>query len=186
MRLSQLLLAAGLLFSAVTFAQSPATGGFTESRTADGVKVLKGKVPLQTFMNDSAFRWFYTGVNKYQPSSSASIDFIKSKRTKFNVSIIAGTWDTETQQALPKFVKVLILSSYATENIAIYAVDQKNEAGVEVPFKFKKLPVFIISRDGKEVGRIVGEPDGSNLETELSKILLKATKNDKPDEIPQQ
>lgn len=181
MRLTQLLLAAGLLFSTCTFAQ---TGGFTETRTADGVKVLKGKVPLQTLMNDSAFRWFYQGVNKYQPSSSVSVDFIKSKRTKFNVTIIGGTWDSETQSVMPKFVKVLILASYATENIAVYAVDQKNEAGVEVPFKFKKLPVFVISRDGKEVGRIVGEPEGSNLETELSKILLKATKNDKPDTMP--
>ncbi|WP_123891710.1 hypothetical protein [Chitinophaga costaii] len=184
MRLSQLLLATGLLFSTVSFAQSQ--GSFTESRTADGVKVLKGKVPLQTLMNDSAFRWFYTGVNKYQPGSSAAVDFIKSKRTKFNVVAIGGTWDPASQDALPKLVKILILASYSTETIDIYGVDQKNDAGVNVPFKFKRIPTFIITREGKEVGRINGNPEGSNIETELSQILLKATKNDKPDPAPEQ
>lgn len=180
MRLSHLLLAAGLLFGATaSFAQT--NQPFTESRTAEGVKVLKGKPTLQTFMSDSAFRWFYTGVNRYQPNTAAAVDFLKAKREKFNITVIIGTWDATSQEAFPKLTKVLLQASYPAETMEIFCVDQHNEAGVTVPYKFKKIPTVVVSRNGKEVGRIVGDPTASNYETELSKIVFDATRNDKPD-----
>ena len=52
MRLKSLLLG-GLFLFAATLAQAQ-----------NGGKVLKGKLDLKALTSDSAYAWFYTGVNK--------------------------------------------------------------------------------------------------------------------------
>ena len=171
MRLKSLLLAGSLLLSTLTWAQS-------NSGKASGTKkVIKGKVTMQTLMNDSALPWFYTGVNNYQPNDNM-LNYIKDNRGKFNVVAFVGTWDDQSRTMLPELYKILILGGSPDEQITTYGADEKMETGAPTDYKVKKLPTFIMLRDGKEIGRISGDLDDT-LEGDMAKILLKANRKDK-------
>jgi hypothetical protein len=170
MRLKSLLLGACLLLSAMSWAQ-------TTSTASNGKKVLKGKIDMKTLMNDSSAAWFYSGVNKYQPNDNM-LNYVKVNRGKFNVVAVIGTWDDASRRALPALYKVIILAGSPDEQITTFGADEKLQTDAPTDYKVKKLPVFIIFREGKEIGRInADEPD--TVESALAKVLLKANRKEK-------
>jgi hypothetical protein len=171
MRLKSLLLVGSLLLSVLTFAQT------TASRASNGKKVLKGKIDMQTLMNDSAFAWFYTGVNGYQPNDNM-LNYVKDNRGKFNVVAVVGTWEEQSRLLLPALYKIMILAGSPDEQVLTYGVDEKLQSSAPQDYKVKKLPTFIVLRDGKELGRLSGEV-GESLESDIAKILLKANRKEK-------
>lgn len=173
MRLKTILLGGGLLFSTLAWAQN------SDNTTAANGKVLKGKIDMKTLANDSAFAWFYTGVNKYQPNDNM-VNYIKANRDKFNVVAVIGTWNEQSRQLLPKLYKVMIMAGSPEEQVLIFGADEKLDAGAPQDYKVKKVPTFIMFTEGKEIGRITGDVSES-VESELSRILLKANRKDKPE-----
>lgn len=170
MRLRSLLLAGCLLLSAMSWAQSSTTA-------ANGKKVLKGKLEMKTLMNDAESAWFYSGVNKYQPNENM-LNYVKDNRGKFNVVAVVGTWDDDSRRLLPALYKVIILAGSPDEQITTFGADEKMQTGAPTDYKVKKLPTFIIYREGKELGRITSETEDA-VESALAKILLKANRKDK-------
>ncbi|SHM58543.1 thioredoxin family protein [Chitinophaga sp. CF418] len=171
MRLKSLLLVGGLLLSTLTWAQT------TASRASNGKKALKGKIEMKTLMNDSAFAWFYTGVNGYQPNDNM-LNYIKDNRGKFNVVAVVGTWEDQSRQLLPALYKIMILGGSPEEQVLTYGADEKLNSDAPQDYKVKQLPTFILFREGKEIGRVSGEV-GESLESDMAKILLKANRKDK-------
>ncbi|TWW01775.1 thioredoxin family protein [Chitinophaga pinensis] len=171
MRLKSLLLVGSMLLSTLTFAQT------TASRASNGKKVLKGKIDMQTLMNDSAFAWFYTGVNGYQPNDNM-LNYIKDNRGKFNIVAVVGTWEDQSRQLLPALYKIMILGGSPDEQVLTYGADEKMQTSAPQDYKIKKLPTFILFREGKEIGRLNGEV-GESLESDMARILLKANRKDK-------
>jgi hypothetical protein len=163
MRLKTLLLGGALLFSSLAWAQD---------ETA-----LKGKIDMKTLMNDSTTTWFYKGVNSYQPNDNM-LNYIKTNRSNFNVVVVMGTWDKTSQEVVPALYKVMITGGSPDEQVVMYAADRKMETGAPVDYKVKKLPTIIVFKEGKEEGRIVGEPKES-VEGDLSRILLNNSKKEK-------
>lgn len=164
MRLKTLLLGGGLLFSSFAWAQ-------------DGAKELKGKIEMKTLMSDNAYAWFYTGVNKYQPND-AMVNYIKSNRTGFNIVAVVNTTDESSRKLLPQLYKVMILAGNPEQQVLLFGADNKLETGAPVDYKIKKVPTFIIMKDGKEQGRIAGDVS-ETVESDLARILLKMNKKDK-------
>jgi hypothetical protein len=171
MRLKSLLLVSGLLLSTLTWAQS------TVSQASNSKKVLKGRIEMKTLMNDSDFAWFYTGVNNYHPNENM-LNYIKDNRGAFNVVAVAGTWDDQSRKLLPALYKIMILAGSPDEQVLTYGADEKLQTGAPQDYKVKRLPTFILFRDGKEIGRISGDV-GETLESDMAKILLKVNRKDK-------
>lgn len=171
MRLKSLLLAGGLLLSTLAWAQ-----GNTD-KASNKKKVVKGKLTMQALMNDSELPWFYTGVNNYQANDNM-LNYIKDNRGKFNVVAVAGTWDEQSQRLLPALYKIMILAGSPDEQVLTFGADEKMQTDAPQDYKVKKLPTFILFRDGKEIGRVSGEV-GESLESDMAKILLKANRKDK-------
>ena len=171
MRLKSLLLGTCLLLSTLSWAQN------TVSTASNGRKIIKGKIEMKTLMNDSSFAWFYSGVNNYQPNDNM-LNYVKDNRGKFNIVAVAGTWDDQTRSLLHKLYKVLILAGSPDEQLITYGTDEKLQSVTPQDYKVKKLPTFIVLREGKEIGRINGEVTES-VEGDLARILLKANRKDK-------
>lgn len=170
MRLKTLLLGGTLLFFAtLAWAQN---GG--------NAKVLKGKLDLKALTSDSAYAWFYTGVNKYQPNDNM-VNYIKANRDKFNVVALIGTWDEQSRILFPQLYKVMVLAGSPETQMLIFGADEKLDTGAPTEYKLKKVPTFIILKEGKELGRITGNVDES-IEADIAKILLKSDKKDKGDD----
>ena len=170
MRLKTLLLGGTLLFFATL--ASAQNGGSS--------KVLKGKLDLKALTSDSAYAWFYTGVNKYQPNDNM-VNYIKSNRDKFNVVALIGTWDEQSRILFPQLYKVMVLAGSPETQMLIFGADEKLDTGAPTEYKLKKVPTFIVLKEGKELGRITGSVDES-IEADIAKILLKADKKEKGDD----
>ncbi|OMP75060.1 hypothetical protein BW716_32175 [[Flexibacter] sp. ATCC 35208] len=153
------------------------TLSYAQSTASNGRKVLKGKIEMKTLMNDSSFAWFYAGVNKYQPNENM-LNYIKDNRGKFTVVAIIGTWDDESRRLLPALYKIMILAGSPDEQIHTYGADEKLQTGTQAGYQTKKLPTFIIVRDGKELGRVSTDLQDT-LEGDIARILLKANRKDK-------
>ncbi|HEU4551437.1 MAG TPA: hypothetical protein VFS25_01320 [Chitinophaga sp.] len=164
MRLKTILLGGLFLFAAnLGWAQS-------------GGKVLKGRLDLKALTSDTAYAWFYTGVNKYEPNESM-LNYIKSNRDKFNVVAIIGTWDAKSRDLFPKLYKIMVLAGSPETQMLIFGADEKLDTGAPQEYKLKRVPTFIIQKEGKEIGRISGDVNES-VEADLSRILLKSDKKE--------
>lgn len=120
-----------------------------------GNKVLVGQIDEQTLANDSAFLWFFTGVNRYRPDT-AWTKYISFYRDSFDVVVFAGTWCPDTKRLLPQFYRVMMSSSYPVNRIKLYGLDHQlhglGEAAQQ--YDIDDVPTFIFLRQGKEIGRI--------------------------------
>lgn len=157
MRLQTVLLGCGLLLSSMTMAQSQ----------------LKGKIQMKQLTSDSAFAWFYTGVNRYDANTNM-VNYIKTNKDKVQLVALVNTTDEASKKLLPAFYKVMILASVPEESIHLYGADNSGNTGDSVAdgYKVKKLPVILVMRDGKEEGRISGSPK-QTVEDDLAQIIMK-------------
>lgn len=162
MRLHTVLLGCGLLLSSVTMAQS-----------VNGTKQLTGKIEMKQLTSDSAFAWFYTGVNRYDANANM-VNYIKTNKDKIQLVALVNTTDDASKKLLPAFYKVMILASVPEESIHLYGADNSGNTGNTVAdgYKVKRLPVILIMRDGKEEGRISGSPK-QTVEDDLAQIIMK-------------
>lgn len=167
MRLHTVLLGCGLLLSSVTMAQNG---------TAD--RQLKGKIQMKQLISDSAFAWFYTGVNRYQVNENM-VNYLKSNKDKVQLVALVNTSDAASKELLPKFYKVMILASVPEESIHLYGFDNSGKSGDAVAdgYKAKRLPVIMVMRDGKEEGRITVSPK-ETVEQDLAQIIMKMSKKE--------
>jgi len=159
MRLHSVLLGCGLLLSSLTMAQSNTQ--------------LKGKIQMKQLTSDSAFAWFYTGVNRYDANANM-VNYIKTNKDKIQLVALVNTTDDASKKLLPAFYKVMILASVPEESIHLYGADNSGTTGDTVAdgYKVKKLPVILVMRDGKEEGRISGTPK-QTVEDDLAQIIMK-------------
>ncbi|NSL89094.1 thioredoxin family protein [Chitinophaga solisilvae] len=164
MRLKTLLLGGSLLFSAMAWAQN------------GNDKVLKGKIEMKTLMQDESTAWFYKGVNNYQPNDRM-LNYLKANRSNFNLVVVMGTWDETSRKVVPELYKVMITAGSPDEQVLLFGADEKMQTDSPTDYKVKKVPTVIVFREGKEVGRIVGEPKES-IEGDLSRIILNTSKKE--------
>lgn len=157
-----------LTFSTMAFAQQ----NYKVEKDHSGHKMLVGRLNMPLLANDSAFSWFYTGVNNYEPHEEW-VDYIKYYRDSFDVVVFAGTWDTRSQQLLPVFYRIMMSASYPLDRIKLFGVDEQLHTLKEkaTKYKVKKLPTIIIfDKAGEDLGRVEEMPINS-VEANLVAIL---------------
>ncbi len=161
------LLAGCLLFTFTAFAQQD----YAVKQDSAGNKMLVGQLNVQLLANDSAFRWFYTGVNDYQPTKEW-IDYIRYYRDSFSVVVFAGTWDVNSRELLPAFYRTMMAAGYPLNKIKLYGVDMQFHSlnGEAEKYKVTKLPTIIVLHNNEELGRIEEVPVQS-VEANLVAIL---------------
>lgn len=110
----------------------------------------------------------------YKPDS-AIIALLQSKLDNINFEIILGTWCGDSKDQVPRFIKILDLLNFKTENISFLCLDHffKAEGFEKGKNDIRKVPTFIIYRNNIEIGRIVETPI-QTLEKDLLDILNKS------------
>jgi len=117
--------------------------------------------------------WFENEYTNYQPDIEVLNRIDKESFTKnTNITLVMGTWCSDSQQQVPRLVKILESIDYPINSIKIINVDtQKNANGTGVnQLDIIKIPTIILSRKKLEIGRIIESPEIS-LEKDLLKIL---------------
>jgi len=100
------------------------------------------------------------------------VKLISKKIRKFDITIVFGSWCSDSEQQVPRFYKILDHSKFKDSHLKIIAVN-RSKSTMEVDIEdlnIERVPTFIVYKKGKETGRIVETPINT-LEEDLWKIV---------------
>jgi len=109
----------------------------------------------------------------YQPDEEAISDLktlIKNKK----ITIVLGTWCGDSKLQVPRFYKIMDEAGVEEEQVTLICVDESKQAkdGLTDDLDIDRIPVFIFTENGRELGRIIESPLYT-LENDMVEILTK-------------
>lgn len=138
--------------------------------------VLYGKTERQALESAPYSEWFYPGYTNYHPDKKLVSQLKSQNIHQLKVEIWLGTWCGDSKREVPRFFKLLDTAGFKPEQIVIYSLGgadslYKQSPGHEEAGKgIFRVPVFIVYRGEKEIGRINEYPVWS-LEKDLLQII---------------
>jgi|YelNatPaOPRAMG01_1025707.scaffolds.fasta_scaffold39083_4 hypothetical protein len=141
----------------------------TDSHT--GAPILIGYCNRQAF-NDTSFSWWFESMYDLYNVDSLVANECAPKLKKVDITIVMGTWCSDSRREVPRLFKILDYLKYPSDKVTIIAIDRdKKGRGDDIKnLKIELIPTIIFYRDKKEIGRIVESPKVS-LEKDMLKIL---------------
>jgi len=139
--------------------------------STSGKPILIGLGNRGAFVDTNFAWWFDSGYKFYRPDTNAIAD-LKEVSKDYSITIVMGTWCSDSRREVPRFYKILDELNYSDENIKLINVDRDkvgNDNGVD-SLNIELVPTFIIYSEDKEIGRIIETPNES-LEKDMSNIL---------------
>lgn len=169
MNLKSILIAL-FLISGVTLSSQTQNRKIYDEKAGDNV--LIGKCNRKGLKTGNFGFNFIAKYKEYNPSASV-IEKIKEHLNGVTITVVLGTWCSDTELQLPRFFKIMDLANFNEKNISLIGVDTKKQTYITdiSDLEIKLIPTFIFYRDGKEIGRIVESPKRS-----LEKDILKKIK----------
>jgi hypothetical protein len=122
---------------------------------------------------DSSYQEEYSN---YKPDREI-ISQINPLMEGVNMTIVMGTWCSDSREQVPRFMKVIHSPDHSMPDPVLICVDRDKKAG-DVPLEgmdIMKIPTFIIYYKGHELGRIIETPSAT-LEKDLLEIMKKQQK----------
>ncbi|MBY6188171.1 thioredoxin family protein [Marinobacter hydrocarbonoclasticus] len=103
---------------------------------------------------------------------NAALAPLKGYDKPTQITVIVGTWCGDCHKHTPAFIKIMKALGNEQFSVRYVGVDKQGKAGdVNLDgIEFESIPTFIVSQEGKEIGRIAGAPTTS-LEADLVQIL---------------
>lgn len=141
--------------------------------TVKNKKMLIGYCTREAFQ-DTAFKdWFDEQYTNYQPDYDV-LDKLEGKLDDISITIVMGTWCSDSREQIPSFYKILDELNYSSEKITLISVDRKKKGLSDEAdnLNIELVPTIIFYRNGNEIGRIIETPQES-LEKDMLEILSK-------------
>ncbi|MGZ5444857.1 MAG: TlpA family protein disulfide reductase [Thermoanaerobaculia bacterium] len=116
---------------------------------------------------------WHAAVPLFDARWNTRVQEIKRVERGATVTVFFGTWCHASRQEVPQFLKILdVLEGQTPFAFEFFGVDEeKQQPAAQVQSnQIWFLPTFIVSRNGREVGRIVEQP-ARTLEKDLLRLL---------------
>lgn len=164
------ILTALLLMSMIVKAQ---TDFDTSSDKETGSVVFKGQITYNDLRKELSFKWLDKGIIDYKPAE-ADMVFLQKHLSGYEVVTFMGTWCDDSQNLVPKLLKVLAAADYPMHQHTMYGVDRTKQAKyTEAKFyEISRVPTIILLKDNQEVGRIT-ESVNKSIEADIKAIIEK-------------
>ncbi|MFA7228460.1 MAG: hypothetical protein WC061_05445 [Melioribacteraceae bacterium] len=137
-----------------------------------GKPMLLGVCDRKAFA-DTNFAWWYDSESSLYSVDSVSLAGVCCKMGDVRISIVMGTWCSDSRREVPRFFKILDNLGYDQKDLTLICVDRSKSApdcGVE-KMEIKFVPTMIFCRNNVEIGRIVESPK-ETLEKDIAAIIL--------------
>ncbi len=134
-----------------------------------GEKMLVGAMTSTQLYQQ--FPLWECAARDYVPNPSV-MERLRGKADRFDIIVFLGTWCKDSRRGVPQFLKVYDGLAGKNISLALYGVDRgKNDGkGMAKKYRVKRVPTMIVLREGREVGRIVENPEKS-MEADLLAIV---------------
>jgi thiol-disulfide isomerase/thioredoxin len=138
-----------------------------------GKPVLVGICDRDAF-KDTSFAWWFNSEYENYDVDKETLANIKMDNEFHSITIVMGTWCSDSRREVPRFYKILDFLKFPSEKVKLIMVDRKKGAAeVDISsLKIELVPTIIFYNDGLEIGRIIESPKES-LEKDLAAILMK-------------
>ncbi len=133
--------------------------------------MLLGYTDRKAFQ-DTSFSWWFNSVYDTYKVDTAAVQNLADSLKDVKITIVMGTWCSDSRREVPKFFKILDKIKYPSSDVTIITVgrDRKGRGEETKGLDIELVPTFIFYKNGKELGRIVESPKVS-LEKDMEKIL---------------
>lgn len=134
-------------------------------------QILEGSVHKDILLDPLNFPWYKYEYGNYKVDSAILMP-LKSEKDSLQFMVFGGTWCSDTQRELPRFIKICDFLGVKEDQMLLLMLDQQKKSAyfnVKV-MQITSVPTFIILRNGKEIGRVVETPQES-LEKHLRQII---------------
>jgi hypothetical protein len=131
--------------------------------------ILEGRLSQKVLA--SRYAWFEEGKQKYVPDESTVKALLPYCR-QLRFVVVMGTWCSDSRTHVPPFFKLMEALQIPEKHIELIGVDRNKQSSKAdlSPLHISYVPTFVVLYEGKEVGRIVENPEVS-LEHDLLQIL---------------
>jgi len=135
--------------------------------------ILEGRVQKKQLAEYKKLNWFTPNYQSYKPDT-AILKLLNAKTEGICFIMFGGTWCSDTQRELPKFLSLLEHLQIGSNRYEMWMLDMKKESKYvnQKIFDIQYVPTFLVFKEGKEIGRIIEKPKQS-LELDLLEILSK-------------
>lgn len=138
---------------------------------AGGVEKVEKIGKDRILKNGREWQDVYTG---YRVDESF-IDTLKARiGDNLKIDVYLGLWCSDSRNNVPKFIKIIDTVGQRNTAVSYYNVARKASKDIKYfikDLKVERVPTFIFSRGGKEIGRIVENPQKSLIEDFLEIIF---------------
>ena len=157
-----------LVFMAFSACRKPYTYKHTQKGSD---QILDGSVQKDVLYDALNFPWYNYEYKTYKVDS-LSLQGMKSEFDSLQFLVFGGTWCSDTQRELPRFIKICDAMGVQSDRMQLFMLDlQKKSAYIHVKvWQITAVPTFIVLRNGREIGRIVETPTPT-LEKQLLQIV---------------
>ena len=137
-----------------------------------GKMMLIGVCDRTAFADTSFAWWFNSEYENYSPDS-LSISILKPIMGNTTITIIMGSWCSDSRIEVPRFYKIIDAVGYDADKLKLICVDRdkKSPDGEVEKLEIKLVPTFIFYIGGKEIGRVLESPK-KKMEEDLVSILV--------------
>ncbi|MDP4193434.1 MAG: thioredoxin family protein [Bacteroidota bacterium] len=144
-----------------------------------GRQMLIGQINREALSDTSFSWWFNSEYDNYTVKSKELDDSVKEEIRDYDITIVLGTWCSDSRREIPRFLKILDSLGFDSGKVKLLAVDrEKKGLGDEIDsLKIELVPTIIFYKDGKEAGRITEAPV-ETLETDTNNIITSKGKVD--------
>ena len=135
---------------------------------------MVGKCDREGLKEGEYGAYFKSQYEVYEPAQKY-LDKMKTKINLVDITVVFGTWCSDSKIQVPRFYKILDKAGYNEKRMTVIGVNHSKQAfttNIE-HLKIDRIPTFIIYQNGKELGRIIESPK-KMLERDLAKIVNKA------------
>lgn len=153
-----------VIFLLILSALLPARGGETD--------VLLGRIRPEILM-ELGEPWRAVRA-AYEPADD-DLRAIGSLPFPAVLDVYLGTWCPDSLREVPRFLKILDRAAPRTLKVRLYGIDRTKEKPARLVRRagLERVPTFILSVAGREIGRIVESPD-TTLEHDLALLIARA------------
>ncbi len=136
-----------------------------------GKPMLIGTATKSVFSDSNFSDWFTKEYSTYKVDTN-TIKSIGNKVNDKKIKIVLGTWCSDSRREVPRMLKILDIIGFPQNSLSLVFVDRtkKGIADETKGLDIKRVPTIIISKDKKELGRIIETPI-ETLEKDLTKII---------------
>jgi tetratricopeptide (TPR) repeat protein len=140
----------------------------------NGNKHFWGNIQPADLQKEGFKEWYHKSIENYTPQTDERVNL---GMEGVDVLIYLGTWCGDSKNWVPKFIKKWESMNLSLDRLKMVAVHNQDEVYKQAPDRSEvehnlhRVPTFVFSRNGKEIGKIVESPVNS-LDTDIAQISL--------------